>query len=643
MEAIKNILKDTRSSFKIKSNVIVMLAKSNKSQAQQIIFFLNENLDDEGKNEIFMKLNNFCEYQIIFEEMKIEIKEEQKEDENVLNIEELNCKEIIEENSKICAEENKCDNYIPNTNLCNKEDNFNPKKQNIELNSKNNISDLVAEIRRAQALKKEKLKNFKENNEVTIEENHTEKFTKKEKDINNLDILHNVNTFEKYNKKENNNREIAQDENNFEKIKQKDNFYNKNDLLFEQKNLENLISKENNKNVFFENNNSKKEESNIANKKSTIDEKLRESQLNNMILKKRQNFEEITNKKYKNDENYQILNDTNKNSHIKNVSYNKFALQTNKKNFFNVNKLGLPIELSFYKKREHFDNFKSPNFNNFQNTNLSNNKQMNYNIKNNFSPNLFNNKLSPNLYNNNVLFNVNQNCNTLNQNYNNLQNNLNRNFHNLQNNLNRNVHENNKNLNQNYNNLHNNLNQNVLENNYNFNQNINENSNNIINLHENSLNNMQMPENKNSFNLNTNLSMHENRIKYDPNLLINFLMFNLKCNICGLRFNENSDGQSKLVKHVDEHSRQKRILENELNTGREYFSSFFDFINNIAKISIELPKEEEEIQKIKAENANCFICKRRIEKKWCDDDDEWILDDCVMIEDKKYCHRNCVI
>ncbi|KAM0673254.1 mRNA 3' end processing factor [Gurleya vavrai] len=643
MEAIKNILKDTRSSFKIKSNVIVMLAKSNKSQAQQIISFLNENLDDEGKNEIFMKLNNFCEYQRIFEEMKIEIKEERKKDVNVLNIEELNCKEIIEENSKICAEDKKCDNYIPNTNLCNNEEIYNAKKQNIELSSKNNISDLVAEIRRAQALKKEKLKNSKENNEMTNEENNTEKFIKKDKVNNNLDILHNDNNFIKSIKKENHNREIAQDEKSFEKLKQKENLYNKNDLLSEQKNLEESIFKENNKNDFiFENNNSKKEESNIANKKSTIDEKLRESQLNNMILKKRQNFEEITNKKYKNDENYQILNDTNKNSHIKNVSYNKFALQTNKKNFFNVNKLGLPIELSFYKKREHFDNFKSPNFNNFQNTNLSNNKQMNCNIKNNFSPNLFNNKLSPNLYNNNVLFNVNQNCNTLNQNYNNLQNNLNQNYYNLQNNLNRNVHENNKNLNQNYNNLHNNLNQNVHENFKNFNQNINENSNNIINLHENSINNMQMPENKNSFNYNFS-SMHENRIKYDPNLLINFLMFILQCNICGLRFNENSDGQSKLVKHVDEHSRQKRILENELNTGREYFSSFFDFINNIAKISIELPKEEEEIQKIKAENANCFICKKRIEKKWCDDDDEWILDDCVMIEDKKYCHRNCVI
>ncbi|KAM0685998.1 mRNA 3' end processing factor, partial [Conglomerata obtusa] len=115
---------------------------------------------------------------------------------------------------------------------------------------------------------------------------------------------------------------------------------------------------------------------------------------------------------------------------------------------------------------------------------------------------------------------------------------------------------------------------------------------------------------------------------------IKLLLFNTQCKNCGLRF----ASQDKYTKHASEHQRKARILDTVNSIGREYFASIETFTNNAERIILELP-EKEDTPRIKAENAVCSVCKEKIQKEWCEDDDEWVMKDCVKVGEKKYCHR----
>lgn len=122
-----------------------------------------------------------------------------------------------------------------------------------------------------------------------------------------------------------------------------------------------------------------------------------------------------------------------------------------------------------------------------------------------------------------------------------------------------------------------------------------------------------------------------------------FMNFSLQCKICGFRFDATEEGKNKFTLHVDNHSRKERALENAKSVSRDYFCSLDEFISNINKLELEVKTKE--VQYYKAENSVCDVCSDKIGVEWNDEMDDWVMVDCVCIDErkKKYCHRKCII
>lgn len=151
----------------------------------------------------------------------------------------------------------------------------------------------------------------------------------------------------------------------------------------------------------------------------------------------------------------------------------------------------------------------------------------------------------------------------------------------------------------------------------------------------------------NAFTSNSHIQEKETMIEEIENKTclfnLSFMNFSLQCNICGFRFDAEEDGKSKFTLHIDNHTRKERALENAKSISREYFCSMDEFVSSINKLELEVKTKE--IQYYKAENSLCDVCRDKIDVEWNDEMDDWVMVDCVCINerDRKFCHRKCVI
>ena len=130
-----------------------------------------------------------------------------------------------------------------------------------------------------------------------------------------------------------------------------------------------------------------------------------------------------------------------------------------------------------------------------------------------------------------------------------------------------------------------------------------------------------------------------------------------KCQQCGMRFIH----ESKFSPHLDIHYRaNRRKQELAIQIRRGWWTSIHDWINPIV---IEESHEEEqndshlsqlekkELEKPKEikycavpsnrKDVFCFICTEKFDKVWNDDEDDWMLKNCVL-ENGEYCHPACL-
>lgn len=115
-----------------------------------------------------------------------------------------------------------------------------------------------------------------------------------------------------------------------------------------------------------------------------------------------------------------------------------------------------------------------------------------------------------------------------------------------------------------------------------------------------------------------------------------------QCKLCGMRYKE---GDELYTIHIDDHFRKNRALEQKSSISREFFSTYESWIRNVEKVILNLKVDSEEKIVYRGSSVYCAICSNKIETMWDDEEDEFILKDCVEIGDennKKYCHKGCV-
>lgn len=122
-----------------------------------------------------------------------------------------------------------------------------------------------------------------------------------------------------------------------------------------------------------------------------------------------------------------------------------------------------------------------------------------------------------------------------------------------------------------------------------------------------------------------------------------FLNYPFQCRVCGFRFAGDVHGKNFLGLHLDEHSRRERLLMDAKSISQEYFLTFDQFISKVNRLEFTEIKKEEQF--IIAQNAFCEICKGKIDVMWNDEKDNWVLVDCVLMNEgeERFCHRKCII
>lgn len=160
-------------------------------------------------------------------------------------------------------------------------------------------------------------------------------------------------------------------------------------------------------------------------------------------------------------------------------------------------------------------------------------------------------------------------------------------------------------------------------------------------------------------------------LKIKRQSLIDSLYSGTQCTNCSRRFdNKTEKGKSKYSAHLDWHFRQNRKIRDNtfktLNLNRDWYlpdelwlkykeinmeeendngqtAVMFDMNNQLKN---DEQKEQVQIPLIKA-NADdslniCTICYEKFNQRWCDDEEEWKLENAVINEEGKYYHPTCL-
>eukprot|EP00866_Antonospora_locustae_P001139 jgi/Antlo1/1139/841 len=120
-------------------------------------------------------------------------------------------------------------------------------------------------------------------------------------------------------------------------------------------------------------------------------------------------------------------------------------------------------------------------------------------------------------------------------------------------------------------------------------------------------------------------------------LLDETLFKTIQCKICGLRYSP--DEKEILSLHLADHQRRIRASEAKAVVSRDYMCRKTEWLVN----KLNLPSISADRKAITCNKPQtCKICRNKISLSWCDDSEQWILEDAVVIGGSQYCHRKCV-
>lgn len=120
-------------------------------------------------------------------------------------------------------------------------------------------------------------------------------------------------------------------------------------------------------------------------------------------------------------------------------------------------------------------------------------------------------------------------------------------------------------------------------------------------------------------------------------LLDETLFKTIQCKICGLRYSP--DEKEVLSLHLADHQRRIRASEAKAVVSRDYMCRKSEWL--VSKLN--LPSVRADRKAITCSKPQtCKICRSKICLSWCDDNEQWILEDAVEIGGNQYCHRKCV-
>ncbi|KAF9761327.1 Polyadenylation and cleavage factor like protein 4 [Nosema granulosis] len=129
----------------------------------------------------------------------------------------------------------------------------------------------------------------------------------------------------------------------------------------------------------------------------------------------------------------------------------------------------------------------------------------------------------------------------------------------------------------------------------------------------------------------------------DVSISYNILYPPKQCKVCGLRYTEDNE---LYTIHMDDHFRKSRALEEKETISREFFSTYESWIKSVERIVLNLKVDKVEKIVHRGSSVFCSICSGKIETVWDDEEDEFILKDCVEIgeeDPKKFIHKSCVV
>ncbi|RVD92496.1 mRNA cleavage and polyadenylation factor I II subunit pfc 11 [Tubulinosema ratisbonensis] len=119
--------------------------------------------------------------------------------------------------------------------------------------------------------------------------------------------------------------------------------------------------------------------------------------------------------------------------------------------------------------------------------------------------------------------------------------------------------------------------------------------------------------------------------------LIKILYKPIQCKICALRFDTHES--EALSVHLQDHQRKIRSTEQQTTLSREYACKESEWL--VSKIS--LPNLVFSNVKVKSDKAQeCKICKEKIQLKFDDEEEAWVLHEGVKTEDGFFYHRKCI-
>ncbi|RKP23580.1 hypothetical protein SYNPS1DRAFT_30662 [Syncephalis pseudoplumigaleata] len=114
----------------------------------------------------------------------------------------------------------------------------------------------------------------------------------------------------------------------------------------------------------------------------------------------------------------------------------------------------------------------------------------------------------------------------------------------------------------------------------------------------------------------------------------------LRCGQCGLRFSDDERGQARMSAHLDRHFKQNRRLKERTRKviSRCWFVRDEDWVHS----RLVTNEDENVISPPEDEKLPCPICQEKFEEFWCDEEEEWMLRNAVMVNGKIY-HATCHI
>ncbi|KAK6090084.1 hypothetical protein P3W45_000972 [Vairimorpha bombi] len=146
---------------------------------------------------------------------------------------------------------------------------------------------------------------------------------------------------------------------------------------------------------------------------------------------------------------------------------------------------------------------------------------------------------------------------------------------------------------------------------------------------------------KESVNINTDLSKNKGSpSKKNTGHSYNILYEKVQCKLCGLRYKENDHLYDI---HIEDHMRKSRALDEKTTLSREYFSTYDGWVKSMEKITLNLKIDKVEKVIHTGDNVYCKMCGSKIDAVWDEEEDEFVLNECVQLDEEEFAHKLCVI